>query len=328
MAIGDLAAAAGLTVYPSTQDKRLGYQNDNQRGDDIAKVMTDYLKKDLSNIGGTVPINKGGTGATTVAAARNALGLGNTSGALPVANGGTGSTTAATARTALGIPEIAPPNAAQPSKLPIYNSDSQLTTSTPTLLGHAASKGYVDGVRTALQPTLDGLYTGGLSPTIYSRIVGGNSVYISSAGQLGYLPSTRRLKKNIKDANLDPAAIRAVLVRVYQYKVATGLGDDTHIGVIAEELEAAGLSWLVGYDAAGEPMTVHYDQIGLLALTLAQHAEDRLDALEARLAKLEGKLTCRSSREPAAASPATSATKVCPAHTWPSTSASTSATAT
>ena len=51
----------------------------------------------------TVPVSKGGTGSTTVAGARNALGLGNTNGALPVANGGTGSTTAAAARSALGI---------------------------------------------------------------------------------------------------------------------------------------------------------------------------------------------------------------------------------
>lgn len=48
------------------------------------------------------PISTGGTGATTVAGARNALGLGNTSGALPIANGGTGKTTALGALLALG----------------------------------------------------------------------------------------------------------------------------------------------------------------------------------------------------------------------------------
>lgn len=53
----------------------------------------------------TVPVAKGGTGATTVAGARNALGLGNTDGAVPIANGGTGATTAAGAIDNLGYEE-------------------------------------------------------------------------------------------------------------------------------------------------------------------------------------------------------------------------------
>ena len=52
----------------------------------------------------TVPITKGGTGASTAAGARNALGLGNTTGAVPVANGGTGATSASAARTNLQRP--------------------------------------------------------------------------------------------------------------------------------------------------------------------------------------------------------------------------------
>ncbi|WP_223693797.1 hypothetical protein [Leifsonia poae] len=39
MAIGDKAASKGLAVFPSTQNHGLGYQNDNQRGDDIADVI-------------------------------------------------------------------------------------------------------------------------------------------------------------------------------------------------------------------------------------------------------------------------------------------------
>ena len=62
------------------------------------------IKAKFSNLFGendVLPIEHGGTGKTTAAAARNALGLGNTTGALPVANGGTGVTSIANIITAL-----------------------------------------------------------------------------------------------------------------------------------------------------------------------------------------------------------------------------------
>lgn len=52
---------------------------------------------------GTLAVARGGTGQTTLALARNAMGLGNTTGALPIANGGTAATTAAAARTNLEV---------------------------------------------------------------------------------------------------------------------------------------------------------------------------------------------------------------------------------
>ena len=50
---------------------------------------------DVADVSGVLPVAKGGTGQVTLAAARNAMGLGNTTGALPVANGGTGATSLA-----------------------------------------------------------------------------------------------------------------------------------------------------------------------------------------------------------------------------------------
>lgn len=57
----------------------------------------------LGNTDGALPIANGGTGGITVEGARKNLGLGHTSGALPIANGGTGATTKADARDALGL---------------------------------------------------------------------------------------------------------------------------------------------------------------------------------------------------------------------------------
>jgi hypothetical protein len=81
-----------------------------------AKTLTDIML-------GPIPVARGGTGAATVALARNALGLGNTSGAVPIANGGTGQSTAALARNALGLGNTA-------GALPIANGGTGATAAT------------------------------------------------------------------------------------------------------------------------------------------------------------------------------------------------------
>lgn len=63
MAIGDLAAAAGLDVWTSAQDLNLGYQNDNQRGDDIALVMS---RTSLLELGAAVSVTVFGTNWSAV----------------------------------------------------------------------------------------------------------------------------------------------------------------------------------------------------------------------------------------------------------------------
>ena len=197
----------------------------------------------------------------------------------PVAKGGTGASDAATART----------NLAAAAASHSHRIGDILTADGSQNYG-VALQGVLDGMTAntnskASASSLDSVYQGNMSSGIYNRTVGGNSVYINTSGVLGYLPSASRFKKFIRNADLDPQAARAILIRTYQYKAAVDVGDEQQIGVIAEELEANGFSWLVGYDEAGEPMTVHYDRIGLVALALAQHAEDRCDAIEDRLTK-------------------------------------------
>lgn len=81
--------------------------------DEVARTKVDELETNKADVDhthsagdvvdGVIPVEHGGTGGSTVAAARNNLGLGNTSGALPIANGGTNATTSAQALNNLGI---------------------------------------------------------------------------------------------------------------------------------------------------------------------------------------------------------------------------------
>lgn len=85
----DNSTKAASTEYVNNKVQASG-------GGDMLKSVYD------PNADGIIGIEQGGTGQSTVAGARNVLGLGNTTGALPVANGGTGADNAADARINIG----------------------------------------------------------------------------------------------------------------------------------------------------------------------------------------------------------------------------------
>lgn len=104
MATGDAALAAGLDLVSGTAAA-------NTIDTELNKTR-DYIGTDRT---ATRPVNRGGTGATTAAAARTNLGVAATShthtrsqitdwpAVTPVTAGGTGGTTKATARSGIGI---------------------------------------------------------------------------------------------------------------------------------------------------------------------------------------------------------------------------------
>ena len=104
--------AQGLTNAPAGDVKK----------NDLAQKAEKIHKHSAADItSGTLSVARGGTGATTAAGIRNALGLGNTTGALPVANGGTGQTTAAGIRNTLGLGNTT-------GALPVANGGTGQTT--------------------------------------------------------------------------------------------------------------------------------------------------------------------------------------------------------
>ena len=78
------------------QDDFFDVDDFNENSDKIDTALNNKADKNLSNITGTLPISKGGTGATTASNALSNLGI-------TTSKGGTGATTASNALSNLGI---------------------------------------------------------------------------------------------------------------------------------------------------------------------------------------------------------------------------------
>jgi hypothetical protein len=67
------------------------------------------------------------------------------------------------------------------------------------------------------------------------------------------------------------------------------LGDDAAVewGLIAEEIDELGLSWLVDYDEDGLPAGVKYERLALLLTLGLQQQQESFDMIAARVLALE-----------------------------------------
>lgn len=123
-------------------------------------------------------------------------------------------------------------------------------------------------------------------------------VYCLYDGTLGVDCSSAYSVGNISDADefvpLD--ALRQVKWRVYTFKDDLNLKlDDAQpvVGLLAEDLDDAGLGFFCEYDDGGNPVGVDYSRLSVAALRLAQQAMDEVDGLRgevARLSSLVGKM--------------------------------------
>ncbi|MEK9749731.1 MAG: tail fiber domain-containing protein, partial [Pseudomonadales bacterium] len=130
-----------------------------------------------------------------------------------------------------------------------------------------------------------------VSGTQSAVLFGGNAgqVFIRGDGDLentnnsyGAI-SDERVKSNIVDASSQIDDIMAVQVRSYTLN-ETG---ETHIGVVAQELEASGMSGLVQEDDEGMK-SVKYSVLYMKAIKALQEAVTRIETLEAEVAALKG----------------------------------------
>ncbi|WP_336625589.1 MULTISPECIES: tail fiber domain-containing protein [unclassified Microbacterium] len=249
MAIGDDALAAGMTLVNGNTP------NSAPAIDDYINETRDLIAQRTSAI---MPIAKGGTGQTTAAAARGALGAAPTTHTHRIGDiltsDGSGSYADALQTQLTGIS-----NALQTQLTGISNT---ATTA------NSVAANVAEGI---------------LNATSYNRGLTGSYrvAYLGSTGLLGWVSSSRRYKQDIASAPIDVQAVLAMDVVTFRY--IEGDGTIQH-GLIAEDLEALGLTWLVDYGEDGDtPQGVRYDLLALALLPAIQSAHTRLDAIETHL---------------------------------------------
>ena len=122
----------------------------------------------------------------------------------------------------------------------------------------------------------------------YNQTNTGRAMYVNTAGLLGIGSSSQRFKENIEDAVIDTDSVLGVRVRTFTYNPDFIDSDgETQIGVIAEELVALGLSEFVHFDDEGQAEGVAYEKLALALIPVVQKQSAQIEAIEARLSKLE-----------------------------------------
>lgn len=117
------------------------------------------------------------------------------------------------------------------------------------------------------------------------------TVYCIYDGTFGSDCSSTYSVTNVSDADefVSVDALRQVKWRVYWLNDDLNLRlDDAQpvIGLIAEDLDGAGLGFFCEYDGGGNPTGVDYPKLSVAVLRLAQQAMDEVDELRAEVARL------------------------------------------
>jgi hypothetical protein len=122
------------------------------------------------------------------------------------------------------------------------------------------------------------------------------AAYIDGSGNFLSTPSSLRMKRDIATAGWTREQRDAIRVVHYKLRAAYILADmdgrnpedvETIVGVIGEELVAAGLDDFVVFDDRGRVFTVRYELLALVALDGLQQVERDVDELRDELRTLK-----------------------------------------
>lgn len=138
--------------------------------------------------------------------------------------------------------------------------------------------------------------TGGIFAKINTTAVG-TAIGVDASNKIVKLSSSARFKQDITDSTLDVDAVLRLRTRQWRYKDAVSEhGDAAPVahGLVAEEVEGAGLGEAVVRDAQGRPDALSSPVIEAALVALVQRQQEQLvvqqqqiDDLSRRLAALE-----------------------------------------
>lgn len=101
-------------------------------------------------------------------------------------------------------------------------------------------------------------------------------MYWNTTGELTYLSSSERYKKDINDLNEDTSILYKLRPRTFKY-ISDGEDGKISYGFIAEELEEQS-PILVGHNELGQPESIFWDRINLFSICEVQKLRKELDA--------------------------------------------------
>jgi trimeric autotransporter adhesin len=173
------------------------------------------------------------------------------------------------------------------------NAGSALTTGSDNIdIGNVGVAAEANTIRIGDPEVQTATFIAGISGTA----VTGERVVISSSGQFGVAPSSRRFKQSIQtmgDASDILLALRPV---TFEYKPDVDPKGIPQFGLVAEEVEKLNPA-LVSRDKQGKPYTVRYEAVNAMLLNefLKEHRkveqlEKQIEALNAGLQKVNAQL--------------------------------------
>lgn len=136
----------------------------------------------------------------------------------------------------------------------------------------------------------------------------------TTTGQITWVASTERVKHDIQDLVVDPAAVLGLRPRTWlpgqtarqcpEWMHAQHPDGECHagepvdpppdapreVGFVAEEIDALGLAQFVEYDADGLPISIRYDRLAAALVPVVQQQQAQITALTEQLAVLSDRV--------------------------------------